>query len=173
MDEYFYETGSTKPPKSRVWFVGLLVLLIFIGGIITAMGILNIKLWNTFSSEGKETVTLRFSREETSAVAHFDTPQTTDRAGLGVVTETVSDFSQAYYDLPQGVFFPHVPAGTNAADAGIQPGDILVALDGHKITSTKTLNKYLRRYKANDTVKITLYRDGQNFTTHLVLTQGE
>lgn len=176
MDDYLYETGSTQPPKSRFFMVLLLVILIFLGGIITALGILNIKLWNSFSLKEKESVSLRFTRQESCAAANFGAPQSADPqrpASLGVVTETVSPFSQAYYHLPKGVYLPQIPEGSNAAIAGILPGDILVAMDGHTITDTETLNKCLSRYNAQDRVELTLYRDGKNLSLHLTLSQGE
>lgn len=167
MNEHFYETGSTQPPKSRVLIVFLLVLLIFVGGIITALGILNIKLWSAFSPE-EEAVSLRFTREESSAVARFPAPQS-GAAGLGVDTETVSPFIRAYYRLPRGVYVPQVPEESNAAAAGILPGDILLSLDGQRITDTESLSALLRRYQAGDTVTLTIYRDNLELSTNLTL----
>lgn len=172
MNDYFYETGSTQPPKSRLLIVFLLVLLIFVGGIITALGILNIQLWSAFSPKEEEAVTLRFTREESSSTpAQFATPQITGAPGadLGFTTETVSGFLRAYYRLPQGVYIPQVTEGSHAASAGIQPGDILLAINGEKITDTDSLNKQLRRCSAGETVTLTLYRDGKELDLDLTL----
>ena len=171
MNDNFYETGSTQPPKSRVLVVFLLVLLIFVGGIITALGVLNIKLWRAVSPEEKDSVSLKFSRPESNTVAQFASPQTAgnNSVGLGVATETVSAFIRTYYHLPQGVYIPRVPSNSHAATAGIQPGDIILALDGHEITDTDTLNKLLHRYHAGDVVTLSLYRDGQDLSVKLTL----
>lgn len=174
MNEHFYETGSTQPPKSRVLIVLLLVLLIFSGGIITALGILNIKLWSAFSPQKKDSVSLRFSREEDHSTPQFfasGSAETGPGAGLGVVAETVSPFMRAYYNLPQGVYLSHVTEGSPADAAGILPGDILLAVDGQKITDTDTLNNLLRRYRAGDVVSLTLHREGLNRSTELTLTE--
>ena len=41
-----YETGRTKPPKSRRGIIALLLIaVIFLGGIASAVGIMNIKLF--------------------------------------------------------------------------------------------------------------------------------
>lgn len=173
MNEHFYETGSTQPPKSRAWFVLLLVLLIFVSGIITSLSILNIRLWSAFSTEKEEAASLKFTREESSAAAHSPTPQTdayTPDTRLGVATETVSAFMRVYYQLPKGVYFPRVPEGSHAEAAGILPGDILLSLDGQRITDTDTLNALLRRYRAGDVVTLTLHRDGQELSAELPLT---
>lgn len=174
MNEHFYETGSTQPPKSRVLTVLLLVLLIFTGGIITALGILNIKLWNAFSPQKKEAVSLRFTREESHSTPQFfasDAAETGVGAGLGIVTQTVSPFMRAYYSLPQGVFLSHVTEGSPADAAGILPGDILLAVDGQKITDTDTLSNLLCRYHAGDVMTLTLQREGQKCSAMLTVTE--
>ena len=46
-DDQFYGTGPTEPPKSRGGLVALmLILIIFLSGIITVLGVLNIKLFH-------------------------------------------------------------------------------------------------------------------------------
>jgi S1-C subfamily serine protease len=65
-----------------------------------------------------------------------------------------------------------VPQGSAAARAGIRPtrrdangrvrlGDVLVALDGKKITSSNELFLVLEGYKVGDTVTLTLLRGGK------------
>lgn len=174
MNEYFYETGSTQPPKSRILIVIFLVLLIFVGGIVTALGILNIKLWSDLSPREDEAVSLRFTREESSTAAQFAAPEITGAPGapgadLGFTTETVSGFLRAYYRLPQGVYIPQVTEGSHAASAGVRPGDILLAINGQQITDTDSLNKQLRRCSAGETVTLTLYRDGKELDLELTL----
>lgn len=174
MNEHFYETGSTQPPKSRVFIVLLLVLLIFTGGIITALGLLNIRLLSVFSLGKDTSVSLQFTREESCASAEAPAPQNSETApdaSLGVATETVSAFMRAYYSLPAGVYIPRVPADSPADAAGILPGDILLAVDGQKITDTDTLNTLLRRYRAGDTVTLSLQREGQRLFATLTLTE--
>ena len=174
MNEYFYETGNTQPPKSRVLVVLLLVLLIFAGGIITALGILNVKLWSVSSSKEEDMISLKFSPSHPAPTAQCTAPEFSESApctGLGIDTETVSPFIRAYYDLPQGVYLPRVPAGSSAADAGILPGDILLAIDGQRITDTHALKDILCRYHIGDVVDLTLYRDGKELTAHLTLTE--
>lgn len=174
MNEHFYETGSTQPPKSRILIVLLLVLLIFTGGIITALGLLNIRLLGGFSLGKEESVPLQFTREEHGAFTDASVPQpaqTAPNTSLGVATETVSAFIRAYYSLPAGVYIPRVPPGSPADAAGIMPGDILLAVDGQKITDTETLNNLLRRYRAGDVVTLTLHREGQKRSVKLTLTE--
>ena len=172
MNEYYYETGSTQPPKSSVWIVLLLVLLIFVGGIITALGILNVKLWSTFSAEKEEAVSLRFTRELDSSIPQYASAQPAEHTPdicLGFSTETVSEFLQAYYNLPQGVYIPHVTTGSSAEIAGILPGDILLAINGECITDTEMLSGLLRRHHGKSPVELTIFRDGKTLSVDLIL----
>lgn len=46
-DQGVYQTGSTRPPKSHGGLIAfLLIAVIFLGGIASALGILNIKLFH-------------------------------------------------------------------------------------------------------------------------------
>ena len=56
-DDTFYQTGRTRPPKSFGGLIAiLLVAVIFLGGIASAMGILNIKLSRQMTAGGKSSV---------------------------------------------------------------------------------------------------------------------
>lgn len=172
MNDHYYETGSTQPPKSRVWFVLLLVLIIFVSGIITALGLLNIKVWGTFSLGREKSVPIEFTRVESTAPAQSVLPQAAGNASLGVATETVGPFISVYYQLPRGVYIPRVPAGSHAAHAGILPGDVLLQLDGHRIKDTGALDSLLLGYRPGDPVELRLYRDGQELAIKMTLEQG-
>ncbi len=168
MNEHFYETGSTQPPKSRVFMVCLLVLLIFSGGIFTALGFCDISLRDRLKKE--EAVSVRFTREEPSTASTSPTGKDgTGVAGLGIRAETVSPFARAYYRLPRGVYLPHVPRGSSAAAAGVLPGDILLEIDRQRITNTEELSALLRRYRAGDPVTLTLYRRGETLPVAFTL----
>ena len=54
-----------------------------------------------------------------------------------------------------------VSAGSGASAAGIRAGDVIVKVEGQEVTSPKQLIGYVRRYKAGDTVTMTIVRDGQ------------
>ena len=53
-----------------------------------------------------------------------------------------------------------VSAGSGASAAGIRAGDVIVKVEGQEVTSPKQLIGYVRRYKAGDTVTMTIVRDG-------------
>jgi len=66
-EESSWQTGSTIPPKSRGGLVAvLLVLLIFLSGIVTVLGILNVKLFQQLKAqEQQEDLAISYTLEET------------------------------------------------------------------------------------------------------------
>ena len=64
-DQNSYQTGSTRPPKSyRGLITVLLVIIIFLGGIISALSLLNIKLfWKIRSDPDPDDASVRFAQE--------------------------------------------------------------------------------------------------------------
>ena len=53
--------------------------------------------------------------------------------------------------------------------AGIEEGDILVSINGEKITENKSLSAILQKFKPNDEVEVELIRDGQSQTVRVKL----
>ncbi len=102
-DDGVYGTGPTDPPKSRVGPIAvLLILVIFLCGVVTLLGVLNIKLFHQLqSSEEENPPALSFTVSETQ-------PQQaqTEPAALDSSAAEESDSQDAVLDLqqaPQGV----------------------------------------------------------------------
>ena len=62
-EQNFYETGSTRPPKSRRGFLAvILIVVIFIGGIVSALSLMNLHLFQPLNDNPEDT-SFRFSDE--------------------------------------------------------------------------------------------------------------
>jgi putative serine protease PepD len=70
--------------------------------------------------------------------------------------------------VSSGVSQPVTPGGP-AAKAGIRPGDVIVAVDGERITTADELIVAIRRRAPGSTVRLTYLRDGHRATVSLVL----
>ncbi|MGN1016200.1 MAG: trypsin-like peptidase domain-containing protein [Faecousia sp.] len=89
-------------------------------------------------------------------------------AYLGIsVQDVASEFSSAYGI--SGACVVSVEPGYAAERAGVQPRDIIVALNGQDITSITSLTRALRGYKAGDTVQLTVIRSGEKLTLDVIL----
>ena len=62
-----------------------------------------------------------------------------------------------------------VSAGSGAADAGIQAGDVILAADGQAVSVTSDLLTARRSHIIGDTVTLTILRDGQQFDVEVTL----
>lgn len=80
-----------------------------------------------------------------------------NQAYLGIKGGDVSSEMVAY-GFPQGVYVSSVSAGSGAANAGLQEGDIITAVDSTKISSMTELQSALKSYKAGDKVTLTVAR---------------
>lgn len=67
-EDWEYATGRTKPPKNyRAALAVLLILVIFLCGIVSALGILNIRLTRRLSHEENDPLGVAFATETTQA----------------------------------------------------------------------------------------------------------
>ncbi len=64
-------------------------------------------------------------------------------------------------DLEEGALIEQVYADTPAEEAGLQEGDVVVAVDGEDVDAEHTLSDRLNAYEAGDTVTLTVVRDGE------------
>ena len=89
-----------------------------------------------------------------------------ERPYLGVGLVDLSQIPQYYWqNLPsnvtQGVMIANIDSHSAAASNGLQPKDVIVAMNGTPITSSTKLREYLySKAKIGDTVNIGLYRNG-------------
>ena len=89
---------------------------------------------------------------------------------IGVSVEDVSS-EMTSYGLPTGAVVRSVTDGAPAAQAGLQANDIITAVDGAEITGSNDLVQIVTAKKAGDTLKLSVYRQGQ--TLELTVTVAE
>ncbi len=94
------------------------------------------------------------------------------RAYLGISTQTLTPAIAAAQNLDQtkGVLISRVSAGSLAASAGLEAGDIITSIDGKAITGQDTLQAaLLKTYRAGDLVNIQVDRGGTTQTIAVTL----
>lgn len=89
-------------------------------------------------------------------------------AYMGVLAGNV-DSKALIYGIPEGAFIQEVYPDTAAQKAGIQEKDIVVNLGGYEVGNITELSLALRKFKAGDTVSVTVFRGGQLVNMTIVL----
>lgn len=92
----------------------------------------------------------------------------TGKAYLGMSFANVSPSVARYYDMVQGVYISVVEAGSCSETAGLQPGDIITAIDGVPVATTNELVDAVRAYRAGDSAEFTVWRSKQTLSVTVV-----
>jgi len=104
------------------------------------------------------------------------------RPKLGVTTRAVESLSnQVRLPVSSGALIMNVLPDSGAARAGlrgivqtedgdVEIGDIIVGLDGQKVTNNDDLYRALDKHQVGDTVNVDIYRDGRQMTVPVKLT---
>ncbi len=82
---------------------------------------------------------------------------TRPKLGISVMTIRGSDKPTVGL-IPAGVYVSSVSPGSTAEKAGIQPNDIIIRMDGKRITLHTDLTNRLAAHAAGDVVELTVYR---------------
>jgi putative serine protease PepD len=93
--------------------------------------------------------------------------ETPTHARLGIGVEDAATASGA--QITDGAKVSEVNAGSAAANAGLESGDVITKVDDHLITSSDGLVATIRSYRPGDEVTVTYERDGATHTARATL----
>jgi serine protease Do len=84
------------------------------------------------------------------------------RGWLGVTIQPVTEDMAKTFKMAEakGAIVGDVRAGSPADKAGVKPGDVVVAADGHKIADSNELSHYIASKAPGTTVHLQVLRDG-------------
>ena len=147
-DQGVYQTGSTQPPKSHGGLVAiLLVMVIFLGGISSALGILNIRLFRQINAQNQEAedAPVAFSDNASgelsgSLLETSPAPMTIDASGevhleLNQSPSSVPNIPQEGGLSLQEIYTKNIASTVSiACDSGTGTGVVLSA-DGYIVTN--------------------------------------
>jgi serine protease Do len=95
------------------------------------------------------------------------------RGWMGVSIQDLDDKLAAALELPvqRGVLVSNVEKGSPAARAGIRRGDVIVALNGEQVASTRKLRNRIAAAGPGKTVALEVMREGKRRTLSVVLAE--
>ena len=88
------------------------------------------------------------------------------RGRIGVAVQDVNaQLAQSFgLDRPRGALVSAVEADSPAASAGVKPGDVILAVNGHEIDRVGELPTEIARMKPGSKTELRLWRDGKEST---------
>ena len=89
------------------------------------------------------------------------------RPSLGLTGQWVSSFNQQFRRIPAGLYITHTPENSQ-----IQAQDIIMYVDGVRVTNQDELNTVLYAHQAGDTVTLILYRNGRQYNVDITLAEN-
>ena len=163
--QFEYRTGRTQPKKSSNGLITvLLICIIFLCGVISAMGLMNIRLTRLLNDARQEGPPLSFSAGEATL------PTGAAHATLeGMVLQELPGVYQKLHDLPQGLYISQVDDDSPAAALGILPGDVLVSFNGSSLTTLAQLDSQRALCQSGTKSELQLSRDGQLLQVYLTI----
>lgn len=85
------------------------------------------------------------------------------RALLGIVMSPIDEKTASELKLSSrdGVYINEVSSGSAAEKAGVKKGDVLVEIDGTKLTTPSSVQEKVTAYHPGDKAMLTIFRDGK------------
>lgn len=135
---------------------------------------INASIRSTASGQGTEagSIGLGFAipiDEVLPIIEQLRAGETPTHARLGIQISNAAGRSGSSDTTLSGARIEELERGSAAADAGLEAGDVITAIDDHQIEDTEALIATVRSYRPGETVKITYLRDGEEDTTDLEL----
>lgn len=112
-----------------------------------------------YSNEGDRNTITALSVSELKQVIE-DLSNNKDIPYLGLRISTVTEDISTTYNIPEGVYVKGVEMDSPAMAAGIQEADVIVEMNGEKITTVEQYSQLLMELNPGDEVKITVKRQG-------------
>lgn len=97
----------------------------------------------------------------------------TGRPLIGFSGTTMTAALAEYLGVPTGVCVKFMDNDSGAARGGVKVGDIITAINGTKVETMDELNAVKDKCKPNDTVKLSVFRNGEELTLDVVLTEAK
>lgn len=88
---------------------------------------------------------------------------------IGISTKDITEENSETFGIPVGVQVREVSENGPAAKAGIKVYDIIIAVNGEKVTTYSELVEIKDQYKAGDTITLTVNRSGQDLNIPVTL----
>ena len=138
------------------------------------IGINTLKIGDTASTAGVEGIGFAIPSSTVEQIVNELMAQgyVSGRPSLGISGTALSSFYQSYFHLPSGYYIEEVVSGSPAQEVGIQPGDVLVQVEGVTVSTGEDVAAALYGYSVGDTVSILISRSSHYYQVQLELIEA-
>jgi serine protease Do len=99
-----------------------------------------------------------------NSLENFEATGEFDRATLGVSYTLISEKAALANEVPQGAYIQEIIKGSNADQAGLKKGDIIIKVDDKKLSETETLAKLINQVRVGSELELEIWREGKKQT---------
>ena len=128
---------------------------------------------NTAIIRGVQGIGFAINIDDAKVVVQQLTDQGFVRRGyMGVLYDTLNPILALRLGLDadaKGVLLRQVVPNTPAADAGLQPGDVIIEMGGQTLRNTAELSKFLMSHQSGDSVEVVVLRNAREVTVTMTL----
>ena len=167
-----YETGSTKPPKNRGGLLCvLLVAVVLLGGITSALGIMNIRLFHQLNDDGEQSASVSFQEETVESTDPSQSAATIPTAPSADVQVDIRPAPDGVDNVPQAGGLSYQQIYEKAIDSvvsitcrmanGTSTGTgVVLSADGYLVTNAHVV-------EGAQSISV-LLTDNRQLTAHLI-----
>lgn len=91
------------------------------------------------------------------------------RPVIGISGQAITSQQAKAYGLVEGVYVYSISSTSPAYMSGLKIGDIIIEVEGQQVKTVDEINNIKNKYKPNDVINITVWRNGSTMTVKLVL----
>ena len=107
----------------------------------------------------------------TSIIEQLIEFQEVKRPYIGIVGSSVDSSIAKRYNIPEGIYVEEIDVSSPAETAGLKQADIITKIEGKEVKSVNELNQIKFTYSIGETVKLTVYRNGETIEVELKLAE--
>ncbi len=135
------------------------------------IGINSSKMSSNYGSASIEGIGFAIPSNEVSQIVDdlMEYGYVTGKPQLGISCQNVTDTISQMYNMPVGIYVTDVSRNSAADEAGLQSGDVIIAVDDKEVSTSEELNAEKNKHSAGDTIEITYIRSGKEKTVEVVL----
>ncbi len=137
------------------------------------IGINSSKMSSTYYSDSASieglcfAIPINHAREVVNSLINYG--YVTGKPTLNISAAVIDSINAERFGLPMGVYVKGVEEGGAADLAGIQKGDIIIAVNDQTISTFEELKAEKDKFRAGDTITLTVVRNGENLTFDVTL----